>query len=75
MTTSDGTPETRLVRCPRCRKSTRYDPKNAFRPFCSPLCKDEDIVAWAEGNYRIPGKPVGQGSSADGADEPEDDES
>lgn len=47
--------ETRLVRCPKCRKSTRYDPKNEFRPFCSARCKNEDIVAWAYGGYAIPG--------------------
>ena len=57
---------TRLVSCPRCRKSARYDVNNPFRPFCSALCKDEDIIAWAEMNYKIPGKP------AAGADEGDD---
>lgn len=50
--------ETRVVRCPRCRKSTRYDPKNEFRPFCSARCKNEDIVAWAYEGYKIPGPPA-----------------
>jgi endogenous inhibitor of DNA gyrase (YacG/DUF329 family) len=36
----------------------RYDITNAFRPFCSERCKNEDIVSWAEGTYRIPGKPA-----------------
>lgn len=47
----------RVVPCPRCRKSTRYDPSNEFRPFCSALCKNEDIVDWAEGKYAIPLAP------------------
>lgn len=49
---------TRLVRCPRCRKSTRYDASNSFRPFCSALCKNEDIIGWAEGQFRVAGEPV-----------------
>jgi endogenous inhibitor of DNA gyrase (YacG/DUF329 family) len=50
--------KTIIVPCPRCRKSTRYDPKNPFRPFCSALCKNEDIIAWAQEDYRIAGKPA-----------------
>lgn len=49
---------TRLVRCPRCKKSVRYDPANAFRPFCSAVCKDEDIIAWAQGDFRVPGEMI-----------------
>ncbi len=48
----------RLVRCPRCRKSVRYDATNEFRPFCSPLCKNEDIIGWAQGDFRVAGDPV-----------------
>ncbi len=73
MTTKPDESTPRLVRCPRCRKSTRYDPENAFRPFCSAVCKDLDIIAWAEQGYRIPGKPVAQGS-AGGAEGHEDEE-
>ena len=60
--------ETRLVPCPRCRKSTRYDVKNAYRPFCSAVCKDEDIIAWAEEGYKIPGKPAQPTGMLDGDD-------
>jgi endogenous inhibitor of DNA gyrase (YacG/DUF329 family) len=43
-----------IVRCPTCKKSTRYDETNAFRPFCSAICKDHDIIAWAEEKFRVP---------------------
>lgn len=45
---------TRIIRCPRCSKSARYDITNKFRPFCTARCKDEDIVDWAEQRYGIP---------------------
>ena len=51
-------PTYRVVRCPRCRKSARFDATNPFRPFCSALCKNEDIISWAEQSYRIAGEPV-----------------
>lgn len=49
---------TRVVRCPRCRKSARYDATNEFRPFCSAGCKNDDIIQWADQGYRIPGRPA-----------------
>jgi endogenous inhibitor of DNA gyrase (YacG/DUF329 family) len=67
-------PTARVVRCPRCRKSTRYDPTNEFRPFCSALCKNEDIIAWAEQGYCIPGPsalPTLQGGDDDEHDDGE----
>jgi endogenous inhibitor of DNA gyrase (YacG/DUF329 family) len=48
----------RVIRCPRCRKSARFDASNEFRPFCSALCKNEDIIGWAEQSYRLPGPPL-----------------
>lgn len=48
----------RVVACPRCRKSTRYDSTNEFRPFCSAVCKNEDIIGWAQGDFRVAGEPV-----------------
>ena len=54
MTTDEkAKPTARLVPCPRCRKLNRFDSKNLFRPFCSAVCKDEDIISWAEERYRI----------------------
>ncbi len=56
--TDPNVPPTRLVRCPRCRKSVRYDAANPCRPFCSPRCKDEDIIAWAQGDFKVPGEII-----------------
>lgn len=44
----------RIVKCPRCGKSTEYSPRNAFRPFCSERCKTTDLGDWAEGRHAIP---------------------
>ena len=43
------------VHCPQCKKKILYDLKNEFRPFCSKLCKLEDLGNWAEDKYTIPG--------------------
>ena len=48
----------RLTSCPTCKKNMLYDVANPFRPFCSDRCKNEDIIAWADGGFRIAGKPV-----------------
>ncbi len=62
---------THVVACPRCRKSARYDATNPSRPFCSPVCKDEDIIAWAQEDYKVPGKPALE--EAERAQQDEDD--
>lgn len=49
-------PSARIVRCPCCGKSARYDQTNPARPFCSQRCKTMDVAAWAEESYRIPAK-------------------
>ena len=36
--------------CPLCKKETI----EIYRPFCSKFCKDEDLIHWANGTYRIP---------------------
>ncbi len=71
--TEAAKPTSRVVRCPRCRKSVRFDATNAFRPFCSALCKNEDIVAWAEQGYRIPIEDTAEGDGDD-VKPPDDDE-
>ncbi|HYX39470.1 MAG TPA: DNA gyrase inhibitor YacG [Oligoflexus sp.] len=53
---TDQKPSARIVRCPCCGQSARYDQTNAFRPFCSQRCKTNDVAAWAEESYRIPAK-------------------
>ncbi|MBC7661685.1 MAG: DNA gyrase inhibitor YacG [Chitinophagaceae bacterium] len=57
MASEDKVPAARIVRCPSCGKSTRYDQSNADRPFCSSRCKTMDIAQWADEGYRIPTKP------------------
>ncbi|MBN8539983.1 MAG: DNA gyrase inhibitor YacG [Deltaproteobacteria bacterium] len=47
----------RIVRCPQCRKSTEYSPRNPDRPFCSERCRTSDLGAWAEGKYAVPAEP------------------
>jgi endogenous inhibitor of DNA gyrase (YacG/DUF329 family) len=41
----------RIIACPRCKKSTTFDPSNHWRPFCSERCKTIDIAAWADEQY------------------------
>lgn len=45
----------KMIKCPRCQKPSLYALTNESRPFCSPLCKMEDIGAWAFEEYKIPG--------------------
>ena len=48
----------RVFPCPRCKKSTVYNVKSPFRPFCSEDCKNEDIISWANEDYRADGGPA-----------------
>jgi endogenous inhibitor of DNA gyrase (YacG/DUF329 family) len=43
------------VPCPRCRKATPWE-GNPDRPFCSERCRLNDLAAWADGEYRVPGE-------------------
>lgn len=45
----------RIVACPTCNKSVRWDATNPARPFCSERCKLIDLGAWADESHRIPG--------------------
>jgi uncharacterized protein len=60
---------TRVVRCPRCRKSVRYDAKNPNRPFCSADCKNRDTIAWADEAYSFPGGPQKDSDEPGGHDD------
>lgn len=53
--TNQDTKALRIYKCPGCAKNIVYSQKNMFRPFCSQVCKDSDIIAWAEHSYRIAG--------------------
>lgn len=38
--------------CPLC--GAPATPAN--RPFCSQGCRDRDLLAWLDGDYRVPGR-------------------
>jgi len=40
--------------CPICGKPPTPD----ARPFCSPRCRDRDLLQWLSEGYRIPGPPA-----------------
>lgn len=40
--------------CPMCRKPRVAE----HAPFCSPRCRDRDLVQWLDGGYAIPGPPA-----------------
>lgn len=42
-----------LVACPHCGKESRWDTRNAFRPFCCERCKMMDLGKWANEEYRV----------------------
>jgi endogenous inhibitor of DNA gyrase (YacG/DUF329 family) len=41
-------------KCPICGKPA----VQAYRPFCSNACADEDLGRWLGGRYVVPGEPV-----------------
>ena len=43
----------RTIRCPGCGGPSRYASDNAFRPFCSVRCKNNDFGAWAAERYSV----------------------
>ena len=43
-----------LVRCPTCGGPSLFAPSNAFRPFCSTRCRQIDLGAWANEDFRVP---------------------
>ena len=47
----------RVVRCPGCGGPSVYAAENAFRPFCSARCKNNDFGAWASEGYCVPADP------------------
>ncbi len=46
----------KLVPCPTCRKPTAFSAGNPWRPFCSERCRNTDLGAWANEDYRVPAK-------------------
>ena len=43
----------RKVKCPRCGIVSEWSSANTYRPFCSKRCKNIDLGAWADEDYRV----------------------
>lgn len=50
--------EVKMVRCPTCHGDSPFDITNASRPFCSIRCKNMDLGAWANEEFRVEDKPA-----------------
>lgn len=59
--------KTTIVNCPICGKPVEWRAENIHRPFCSERCKQIDLGAWANEEYRVPASESGPGG-ADGGD-------
>lgn len=42
------------VVCPACGGDSVYAASNPYRPFCSARCKNMDLGAWANEEFRLP---------------------
>lgn len=49
-----NTDDTRIVACPTCGGPSVYAQSNAWRPFCSPRCRQLDLGAWANERFVVP---------------------
>ena len=54
---SENKRASRVIRCPGCGGPSVYSTENAFRPFCSARCKNNDFGAWASEGYAVPAAP------------------
>jgi endogenous inhibitor of DNA gyrase (YacG/DUF329 family) len=52
-------PEKPVPRCPICGKPRAIE----FRPFCSRLCRDRDLLSWLDGRYAVPAVEVDEDGS------------
>jgi endogenous inhibitor of DNA gyrase (YacG/DUF329 family) len=43
------------VKCPSCGTEIVWSTDNPHRPFCSGRCRDQDFIAWANGQRSIAG--------------------
>ena len=53
------------VKCPTCGKTVAWSEKNPFRPFCSDRCRQIDLGAWANEEYRVPSRAEDEDSGMD----------
>lgn len=44
----------RVVKCPACGKEVVWAEASRWRPFCSERCRNIDLGAWANEEYRVP---------------------
>lgn len=49
------TKEPLRVQCPACKTAVIWNESSPHRPFCSTRCRNEDFIAWANEERRIPG--------------------
>lgn len=47
-------PMSNRKRCPICGKPRAEE----HSPFCSPRCRDRDLLRWLDDGYAVPGPPV-----------------
>ena len=52
-----------IVKCPVCGKDVELKETNVFRPFCSERCKQIDLGAWADEQYKVPGSAEDENDS------------
>ena len=52
---------TKPPKCPLCRNPA----SEKWAPFCSPGCKDRDLLQWLGEGYKIPGPAVSPDQIAD----------
>lgn len=57
----------RIVRCPTCHGDSLFDISNASRPFCSTRCKNMDLGAWANEEFRVEDQPTAGEDTLDDA--------
>jgi len=53
-------PRARGSGCPLCGRPSA----EIASPFCSPGCRDRDLLNWLGDGYRVPGPPLDEGELA-----------
>lgn len=43
------------VKCPSCGIDVVWSEQSEQRPFCSPRCRDTDLIGWAKEEHKIEG--------------------
>jgi endogenous inhibitor of DNA gyrase (YacG/DUF329 family) len=56
--------------CPICGQPAQP----ATRPFCTPACRDRDLLQWLGEGYRVPGAPADLGTQKNGQEGLDSDE-